>query len=863
MTLKILRFLFACFLGLVGCDVLLGAETGFLSRTHRGDSGESRYVVFVPQHVSDEESLPVILFLHGAGQRGSDGRSQLDAGLASAIRARQATFPFLAVFPQCDDRQVSVRHAWSPNHRCGQRALAILQEVINHYQADEDRVYLIGTSMGGFGVWSQAAADPQRWAAIAPISGGGSPELAARLTDLPIWCFHGLEDHVVPANESRAIIEAVREAGGRPRYSELAGVGHNAEDTALHLNSFYDWLLLHKRGVPPTATGESPVDLVPETIPVEDPDRPFVAGLEISDAATLHLGQETLKTLGHSLPRMPAADMLRGTIPDRKMTTQTQVGPMSIHFSGIHYEGKLGRAQLVPQTDGTLAVTLRAREVNIHIDHTSVRGSGRSANCGPMTIQLGNRRDLKIHCVIRPEIEHQKLKLHLQDTEFTILTDNWRVGSPEWISTSGAGMTRERVTSGLRQGFFRDKKDIESQFINALPSALDKVTESMPFQRAEEVIRAMWPMPVYAPRLKAWPSSVAINENGATLGIGISVAALSEEEARKGPRQVSMQPATNQAATGSNLAVSFHTSLVEPISQQLIDSGVARALVVDLPLKSLQPLADAKALSKLVPDLAHHENVQLRSELVMSGPLRLKPGPENVDNSLSFQLNKIICEISLSGGTSLSPATPYLKIETNIRQTASIAFEQPTLDTRAVALQWKDLPEVEVTANFASGYQPQAPEIDTDGIREIFSSAWSEWIATGPLTSARIEDLALGADRLRMNAVEWDGQQLTAQFEAAGIQITNRTDEIVSYQTKGPYSRWSKPVESSPDKTLRFAVSYPFQCRFESGGETTDYILKVGRRYEFRTKDSDQLELVALPDKPAAREQDTDLSVVK
>ena len=863
MTLKILRFLFICCLGPLGCDVLLGAETGFLLRTHRGDSGESKYVVFVPQHVSDEQPLPVILFLHGAGQRGSDGRSQLDAGLASAIRARQATFPFLAVFPQCDDRQVSVRQVWSPNHACGQRALAILQEVINHYQADEDRVYLIGTSMGGFGVWSQATADPQRWAAIAPISGGGSPELAARLTNLPIWCFHGLEDRIVLASESRTIIEAIREAGGRPRYSELAGVGHNAEDTALHLNSFYDWLLLHKRGVTPDATGEAPVDLVPETTPVEDPDRPFVAGLEIPDAATLHLGQKTLKTLGHALPSMPAADMLHGTIPDRKMTTQTQVGPMSIHFSGIRYDGKLGRAEVVPQTDGTLAVTLRARNVNIHIDSTSVRGSGRSAICGPMTIQLGNRRDLKIHCVIRPEIKNQKLKLHLQDTQFTIPTDNWRVGSPEWVSTSGAGMTRQRVISGLRQGFFRDKKDIESQFINALPGALDKVTTSMPFQRAEEVIRAMWPMPVYAPRLKAWPSSVTVNENGATLGIGISVAALSEEEVRKGPRQVNMQPATIQAVTGPNLAVSFHTSLVEPISQQLIDAGVARALVVDLPLKSLQALADAKALLKLVPDLAYHENVKVRSELVMSGPLRLKPGPATLENSVSFQLNKIICEVSLSPGTSVAPTTPYLKIETNIRQNASIAFEQPTLDTRAVALQWKDSPEVDVTANFASGYQPQDPEIDIDGIREIFSSAWSEWLATGPLKSATIDDLALGTDRLRMNAVEWDGQQLTAQFAAAGIQVINRADETVSYQTKGPYSRWSQPAESLPDKPLRFAVSYPFQWRFESGGETKDYPLKVGRRYEFRAKNNDLLELVALPDKPAAPESNTDSSTVK
>jgi predicted peptidase len=189
-----------------------------------------------------------MLFLHGAGERGSDGKKQIAVGLAPAIRKREATFPFIVVFPQCKAPKNPPTRNWYPEGPDGKRALAMLAETEKTYRTDPDRVYLTGLSMGGFGTWSMAAADPKRWAAIAPVCGGGEEKWGAKLSSMPIWCFHGASDVVVPAGLSRKMIDVVKKAGGDPKYTEYPGVGHNSWDDAYGTNELYDWFLKHQRG---------------------------------------------------------------------------------------------------------------------------------------------------------------------------------------------------------------------------------------------------------------------------------------------------------------------------------------------------------------------------------------------------------------------------------------------------------------------------------------------------------------------------------------------------------------------------------------------------------------------------------------
>jgi predicted peptidase len=223
------------------------AETGFIDRVYKdADGKEAKYVIFVPKNYDAKKASPLILFLHGSGESGSDGKKQVDTGLGKAIKAKEDSFPFIAVFPQSEKRN------WKADSLDGKRALAILAEVEKEYKVDAKRVYLTGLSMGGYGAWSFAYAHPNKWAAIVPICGGADPKvgekaLAEKIKDIPCWCFHGDADKAVNVERSREIIKALKDAGAKNvEYTEYEKVGHNSWDKAYGTKELYEWLLKHE-----------------------------------------------------------------------------------------------------------------------------------------------------------------------------------------------------------------------------------------------------------------------------------------------------------------------------------------------------------------------------------------------------------------------------------------------------------------------------------------------------------------------------------------------------------------------------------------------------------------------------------------
>lgn len=216
------------------------AKVGFLDRVFKDGDSESKYIVFVPHDYKGDKAYPLILFLHGAGESGTDGKRQAAVGLGPAIRKQEKTFPFIVVFPQADK---AGRASWYADSPYGMRALKILDQVKKDYKVDDKRLYLTGLSMGGYGTWSFAAAHPNKWAAIVPVCGGGDATTAAKFKDVPCWCFHGDADNAVKVTESRAFIKALKDAGGNPKYDEYPGVGHNSWDKAYGTPELYEWLL--------------------------------------------------------------------------------------------------------------------------------------------------------------------------------------------------------------------------------------------------------------------------------------------------------------------------------------------------------------------------------------------------------------------------------------------------------------------------------------------------------------------------------------------------------------------------------------------------------------------------------------------
>jgi predicted peptidase len=236
-------------------------ETGFLDRLATVGAYSYHYQVYIPASYAAVTSWPVILFLHGNGERGSDGLLQTARGLPSTIRLDPSRFPAIVVMPQ-----VPSDSFWEGAPT--QAAMTALRQTLTEFHADSDRVYLTGASMGGRGVWYLAYRYPRAFAAIAPICGwvtAPSPQfqavpplvppdsgpplaaLARQLRHLPIWIFHGEMDTNIPVAGSRDPAAAFKALGSNARYTEYLGMGHNVWDATYGSKEFVDWLFAQRR----------------------------------------------------------------------------------------------------------------------------------------------------------------------------------------------------------------------------------------------------------------------------------------------------------------------------------------------------------------------------------------------------------------------------------------------------------------------------------------------------------------------------------------------------------------------------------------------------------------------------------------
>ena len=223
--------------GFLGYLALPDKRTGFVPRIHRdGDGRDWKYTLFVPAAYNGDRPYPLLVYLHGYGARGVDGTKPMTDGPGPFIQEREKTFDMLVLFPQ------SETGSWEADTADGQRVMAILEEVVRDYAVDRQRIYLTGTSRGGFGVWSLAARYTDKWAAIVPICGGGDPASAEAIKHIPCWCFHGAGDNVIDVGQSRRMIEALQAVGASPRYTEYPDVGHGCWGRAYATPELWDWL---------------------------------------------------------------------------------------------------------------------------------------------------------------------------------------------------------------------------------------------------------------------------------------------------------------------------------------------------------------------------------------------------------------------------------------------------------------------------------------------------------------------------------------------------------------------------------------------------------------------------------------------
>ena len=197
---------------------------------------EMGYLLSLPKGYEEKESWPLLLFLHGSGERGDDLELVKKHGPPKLI-AEGKDFPFIVVSPQCPSGQ-----SWEPYE-----LNVLLNDLSGKYKVDQDRIYVTGLSMGGFGTWRLAVAMPRRFAAIAPVCGGGDLSSARRLRSLPIWVFHGAKDKAVPVELSEEMVAAIEKAGGTPKLTIYPDAEHDSWTETYNNPDLYEWLLAQKR----------------------------------------------------------------------------------------------------------------------------------------------------------------------------------------------------------------------------------------------------------------------------------------------------------------------------------------------------------------------------------------------------------------------------------------------------------------------------------------------------------------------------------------------------------------------------------------------------------------------------------------
>ena len=199
----------------------------------------SHYLLDLPKDYDEKTDWPLLVFLHGYGQSGDDLQIVRENG-PPKLFGEGKQFPFVLASPQCP-----TGFYWR-----GNVVIGLIDHLIENYSIDPNRIYLTGLSMGGYGTWQISHEYPERFAAVAPVCGGGlfvSPYFMDRLKNLPVWAFHDKRDDVIPYQESFSMVEGVNAAGGNAKLTTFDEGKHNISEEAYNNNELYDWFLKHSK----------------------------------------------------------------------------------------------------------------------------------------------------------------------------------------------------------------------------------------------------------------------------------------------------------------------------------------------------------------------------------------------------------------------------------------------------------------------------------------------------------------------------------------------------------------------------------------------------------------------------------------
>lgn len=823
----------------------------FVNRVITDSAGEHKYVVFVPANYTPDKKWPVILFLHGACNRGTDGRSQLVSGLAPAIRLRMADYPFLVVFPQCEDTQSRVLGGWTDQPEDSERALKILDSVEKDYSVDTKRECLVGLSMGGSGAWEVAARTPQRWAALVPVSAMVSTDLAPKVAGIPTWVFHATSDPLVATHVATNMVAAVNAAGGRAYYTEVGKRAHDLSNVVFTQKALTDWLL--------DPSKEPAKDLVwvePKGYNNgHETELPFVPGAEMARAVRFRVCKDVLEALCFSAPEKLAAKPMAGYVGG--IHQSTKVGgflPIDVALSGLQYQGYVERIRIVPMAPDRLVLQVGLRNLTMTVSNSQVSGKLLlSATAGPMNIVIGHRAPAWLTVELRPTVQNRKVNLNLSGMDFQISPDNWYVTEPTGVHVRGMSFLNSKVSEGLVGGIYSRRNDVERQVLNSVPGMIQnfetKLNEVI-FNRITCVGQIA--MPIWQPRMKTFPEELIIDNDGITIVSGIVLGTLGQIpkdfKMRKYPAEGEFPP---MLKSGMEIAVA--ESVVPAWSELIMAGRVNRFNVFDFTPPEYHALADREFLQAMIPDLQKFgDDIEMNVDFQLRDPIRILDtsktnAPKLLEaapgNLLTLSLSSVPLLISMrkKGETKW---TPVGELDLRIDREYAAYVRKNGFVRRGPKFAEMGKFRIQSKWSFAPTYKAENLYVDEPKfVATVMKAREAAQLLEGVKPDA-VHDLVMNGVPLRMDSMDWVKQHLVVQYQLPGVLLTNDSGEELTYEVRGPYTGWSKPRTLAPGSFDEYHVPYALTWRRRTDSETQFYTLPMGREISYRLEPKPGMVLV-------------------
>lgn len=799
-------------------------DTGFVSRTFVDSDGEHQYAVYLPRDYSSDRPWPVVLYLHGAGFSGADGRRQTEGGLGAVIRS-EGDFPAIVVFPQSEDSDSPLLRRWTALGPDGRRAIKILEEVERAYAVDPARRILAGWSMGGYGAWSLAAAEHDRWSAVVAVSGGGSIELAPHIT-APVWAIHGGADRAIPPLQSEMLVDSVNQAGGRAVLSVLPGVGHDAWRYAFLSQAVRDWMLAPAPGVPDTRRLESEVATLASSGRTEALDGEFRPALIIPRAISVRIGNDALRTLAYGAPAAIDPQMLSGRLNDLEFDFTAAGELFHITQEQVAYDVHLHRVLIEAQASGVVRLRVGLQPLTITIGATHVRSPTRVADAGPIAIRLGHRYPLWVDLVLRPSVSAGRFLLSIDRAGFEIPDANWLVTAPEDVTVTGPDLTPELVRIALQGGLYTRRAEIEKCVRDFLPELVERLEERLQPSSVDRIVATIWPMPVFRPRLRLQPDAISVDGDGMSLVLNLAAASFNAEPRTGGP--IVTRPMGPQAAElphSRALELGIEPGVLQALSGMIVDAHAAHIDVRDMPEPEFALLGDRAELNRILPELARRDDaLEVRTELDLAAPFVVEradsadtvqftstagnaaPGDPPDTLRADFEIPRLIVAIHVRDRTLGPDWRPYAEFDVRLAHSAALQLNCGGSRQCQAELRWTGQPTIDVAGGYVDATADANAAIDRRRLAELVNNCWSAWTDGGAVLQGEIPDLSLGDARLRIETLQWRGAELVARYRTPETHITNSGSRLIDYAVRGPYSDWSPRRQLQPGETDVYAV---------------------------------------------------------